>query len=209
MLFLQVGDEPVETLYECLLLDFGTQERISQKDIRVLPEQFLGLPPFALECTLNVNCEPKIWSVTSTIIFKSWTSQGSMKMQVIAQRKGVLHVDLLDAVGDDSYVSVRDCLMYLEEPPSFAAPKLFKPKYTEEELERNPPKEAAVIITNSSQPSEMYVQVVDDDLQLFSQMKKELQLEFSSTTISSVPPVIGNILTAFSSLNFSNCFCCD
>ena len=56
-----------------------------------------------------------------------------MKMQVIAQRKEVLHVDLLDSVGDDNYVSVRDCLMYLEEPSSFSVPLKFKPKYPEVE----------------------------------------------------------------------------
>jgi len=203
LLFFQVGDEQVETLYECFLLDFGTQERISQKDIRELPEQFLDLPPLTLECTLNVNFEPKIWSVTSTILFKRWTSQGSMKMQVIAQRKGVLLVDLLDSVGDDSYVSVRDCLMYLEEPSSFAVPKKFKPKYSDEELERNPRKEAVVVITNTSQPSEMYVQIADDELPLYNEIKKELQFESSSTTVS-VPPVAGNFFTVLCSLIISN-----
>ncbi len=183
----------METLYECFLLDFGSHERISQKSIRMLPKQFLDLPPFALECTMNVNFVPKIWSVTSTLLFKRWTSKGPMKMQIFAQQNGVLYVDLLDSCGDDKYVSIRDCLMYLEEPPPFVAPKQFKPKYLEIELEKNPLKEAVVIITNSSQPSEMYIQVVDDDVALYQRMKKELQLEFSSTA-ACVSPVIGTLL---------------
>ena len=206
LLFFQVGDEPVETLYDCFLLDFGSHEHISQKSIRVLPKQFLDLPPFALECTLNVNFRPKTWSIASTVLFKRWTSKGPMKMQVIEQRDGVLNVDLLDPLGDDNYLSVRDCLAYLEEPSSFSAPKRFKPKYSKLELERNPPKEATVIITSSSQPSEIYVQILDDSkLQLYQQMKEDLKLEFSSTT-DSVPPVVGNILTAVYSLLFLNCF---
>ena len=195
----------METLYECFLLDFGSYERISQKSIRVLPKQFQDMPPFALECTLNDNFEPKTWSVTSTVLFKRWTSKGPMKMQVVAQRKGVLLVDLLDSLGDESYVSVRDCLVYLDEPSSSTTPKLFKPKYSEIELESNPRKEAAVLITNSSQPSEMYIQIVDDELSLYQGMKKELQLEFSSST-DSVPPVVGNIFNAVHPLIDSNCF---
>ena len=59
-----------------------------------------------------------------------------------------------------------------------------KPKYSEVILERNSPKEAAVIITNSSQPSEMYVRIVDSELSLHNQIKKKLKLKFSSTTVS-------------------------
>ena len=81
----------------------------------------------------------------------------------------------MDSIGDDNYASVRDCLMYLEEPSSFAVKN--SSKYSEEELEKYPPKEAAVVITNSSQPSEMYVQIVDSQIALYSQIKKELQLE--------------------------------
>ena len=142
-----------------------TKRASPRKNNRVLSKQFKDLPPFVLESTLNVNFEPKIWSFTLTILLKRWTNQGPMKMQVIAQRKGVLHVDLLDSVGDDNYFSVRDCLMYLEDPSSFAVPKKFNSK---EELESSLRKEDAVIIKNSSQPSEMYFQVVDDDLQLYN-----------------------------------------
>ena len=96
----------------------------------------------------------------------------------------------MGSISDDKYVSFRDCLMYLEEPSSFAVPiKKIKPKYSEEELGTNPPKEASVAITTSSQPLEMYVQIVDSQISFCNQIEKELQLEFSSITVS-VPPVV-------------------
>ncbi len=87
----------------------------------------------------------------------------------------------------------------------------FKPKYDRLELQMKPVKASSVIITNATLPTEIYCQIVDEDLPKYRQMQANLQFMFDSVTDSShtycASPVIGKLVdygnTFFFILTFS------
>ncbi len=101
-----MGDKPIETLYDCYLLDVGQRQRISQRDIRVLPGYLTELP-----APSKNSGERKDWTVICTNLIKELFERNTAGMEE-----------------EPSIVSVKDS----PRQSSFlvdAAPKKFKPKY--------------------------------------------------------------------------------
>ena len=65
----QVGDEPVEILYDCFLLDKGHHECISERNIRMLPSYPKELSPLANDFNFALTKRPD-WEATSTASFR-------------------------------------------------------------------------------------------------------------------------------------------
>ncbi len=187
--FSKVEEEPSDIFYDCFLLDFGHYERIPKSNVRVLPTDLMGLPPFVKECTLNEKFIHRNWSPKSIALFKDWTLSSPIEMKVLAQKEGVFHVDLYRFEENYGMVSAMNSLMIARQlpfvPRTVASIKKFKPKYCSEDLKSNPVKHASVIITRATQPGEIYVQIDDQELSLYHQMQKDLQNEFHSASKSS------------------------
>lgn len=185
----QVGDGPVESLYECFLPDNGIHERISETKFRLLPDEIKEIPPFAKPCTLNSYFKKQNWSPEATALFRRWTRRSPMDMQVFAQEGGVLNVDIaqIPTFGEEAHIaSVRDSLMLSHKPsPVAAPPKKFKPKYDGLRLQSDPPKSSLVNISRVNRPNSIYVQIVDDDLPRYARMQEQLQEEFGNATNAS------------------------
>ena len=175
-------DDPFEVGYECFLVDVGVQECISERNLRMLPKELMELPPFAKECSMNINFEPQTWGTMSTALFKEWTERSPMKMKVIGTQDGVLNVDLaqLPFEGERTILSVKDSLR----PPTLPElpMKKFKPKFGLTELLSSPLENAVVIITKAAHPSFVYVQVEDEELARYRLMQQELNEEFHTAT---------------------------
>ena len=119
-------------------------------------------------------------------------------MKVIGARDGVLNVDL-DLIEEENHhhtsVPMKDPMMTA--PLSSATNKKFQPKYRPSDLQLNPLKFAAVLITKAAQPDYVYIRIEDEDLHRYRLMQEQLQLEFSTATKEfpsfSPSPAIGNI----------------
>jgi len=118
----------------------------------------------------------------STALFKEWTERSPMKMKVIGTQDGVLHVDLaqLPFEGERTILSVKDSLR----PPTLPElpVKKFKPKFGLKELLSSPLENAVVIITNAANPSFIYAQIDDEELNRYRLMQAELNEEFHAAT---------------------------
>jgi len=167
--------------------------------MRVLPKDLMDRPPFAKECTMNPNFNKnQVWSFQTTTLFKEWTGRNKsvMKMKVIGARDGVLNVDL-DLIEEENphhTVPMKDSMMTASR--SSATNMKFKPKYRPSDLQLNPLKFAAVLITKAAQPDFVYIRIEDEDLHRYRLMQEQLQLEFSKATKQSPSfspsPAIGN-----------------
>ena len=148
----------------------------------MLPKELMELPPFAKECSMNINFEPQTWGTMSTALLKEWSERSPMKMKVIGTQDGVLNVDLaqLPFEGERIILSVKDSLR----PPSLPElpMKKFKPKFGLTELLSSPLENAVVIITKAAHPSFVYVQVEDEELARYRLMQQELNEEFHTAT---------------------------
>ncbi len=86
----------------------------------------------------------------------------------------------------------------LSSAPLLASLKKFKPKYDRLDLQRKPVKASSVIITNATLPTEIYCQILDDDMPKYQQMQSNLQFMFGKVTDQShtycVSPVIGKLI---------------
>ena len=188
-------DDPFEVGYQCFLVDVGVQECISERNLRMLPKELMELPPFAKECSMNINFDPHIWSAMSTALFKEWTGRSPMKMKMIGTQDGVLFVDLaqLPFEGERTILSVKDSLRPSTLP--VLPMKKFKPKFGLKELLSSPLENAVVIITKAAHPSFVYVQVEDEELARYRLMQQELNEEFRDATNQSASyapsPTIG------------------
>jgi len=73
--------------------------------------------------------------------------------------------------------------------------KRFKPKYGSSEVESGCIQYTAVLITHVIHPNHLYAQIEDQDLPLYQQMMRDLQLEFREATKQSPSfcssPVVG------------------
>lgn len=186
----QVGDKPGEALYEFFLLDQGHHEHIAISCIRLLPPDVLNYPPIARECTLNSNFQRTQWSAQATANFKQMTWRSPMNMKVFSQEGGILNVDLaqLPCFGEEAHiVSVRDALFFSHRPitvkPSQPAPisKKFKPRIPSSILEGlQVPKHFAVHITWAISPSNVYVQIHDEEDPSYQTINQELQEEYNN-----------------------------
>ena len=167
--------------------------------MRVLPKDLMELPPFAKECTMNPNFNKhQVWSFQTTNLFKEWSGRNTvMKMKVIGARDGVLNVDLDLSEEENHHLTVPMKGPVMTTPLSSATNKKFKPKYRPSDLQLNPLKFAAVLITKAAQPNFVYIRIEDEDLHRYRLMQEQLQLEFSTATKQSSSfspsPAIGNI----------------
>ena len=73
--------------------------------------------------------------------------------------------------------------------------KIFKPKFGPEELKSRRIQSSSVLITHVIHPNHLYVQIEDQDLPLYHQLKEDLQKEFRGATNQSPSycssPVVG------------------
>ena len=200
-------DDPFEVGYQCFLVDVGVQECISERNLRMLPKELMELPPFAKECSMNINFEPQIWGTMSTALFKEWTERSPMKMKVIGTQDGVLNVDLAQLPFEEerTILSVKDSLR----PPTLPElpMKKFKPKFGLTELLSSPLENAVVIITKAAHPSFVYVQVEDEELARYRLMQQELNEEFHTATNQSSSytpsPTVGKLNRNYKSILFT------
>lgn len=63
--------------------------------------------------------------------------------------------------------------------------KKYKPKYGQYQVKFEPLQHFAAIITSSTTPSQVYVQVQDEDLPRYRQMQQDLAVEFEGATAES------------------------
>ncbi len=203
LVFLQVGDNPKETLYQCFLVDIGRHEQIPKSSIRTLPHDLKMRPSYAIQCTLNGISK---WSLESTASFKDWIAFSSrIHIKVLAKEEDHLHVDLFRPEKGDRMVSVMDSVMKAQRPTQqpvtlekAAQIKTFKPKFGELESKSKLPKHSSVFVTKATTPKDIFIQFQDEDYQLYCKMQERLQREFStaqSATLCS-SPLIG-ILNLF------------
>ena len=104
----------------------------------------------------------------------------------------------VDPVKKDSSMPIQPLI---SSAPLLASLKKFKPKYDSLELRRKPAKASSVIITNATLPTEIYCQILDDDLPKYQQMQVNLQFMFGKVTDQShtycASPVIGKLIVEF------------
>ena len=163
----QVGDEPVETLYDCFLLDNGHHERISERNIRMLPSYLKEPPPLAKDFILVPTKRPD-WRAKSIALLQELPP--STLKDIVPYSTGENH-------------RIASAVPFVSEAFSF---QKFKPKYDKDRLQSDPVKHAAVTIITATVPSHIYVRIInDEDSHLFGKMEEELQKEFSSLTTRS------------------------
>ncbi|XP_057366887.1 uncharacterized protein LOC130687728 [Daphnia carinata] len=183
----QVGDQPSEILYEFFMIDQGHHERIPASSIRLLPMELLNIPPIARECTLNQNFQGSTWSLQTINLFKQMTRQSPMNMKVFKQHGGVLEVDLgqLISFGEEAnIVSVRDALFFSHRSTSTKpSPRKFKPKFCIPNVDLR--KEFSVNISSAETPTNIYVQILDEEFRGYRVMQNELQTEMANIALNS------------------------
>jgi len=123
----------------------------------------------------------QVWSFRTTTLFKEWTGRNTrMKMKVI-EEENHHHTSAVPMTA----------------PRPSATNMKFQPKYRPSDLQLNPLKFAAVLITKAAQPNFVYIRIEDEDLHRYRLMQEQLQLEFSTATKQSPSfspsPAIGNI----------------
>ena len=203
-------------LYQFFLPDQGDTELINSFSIRILPLALKNYPQMAKECSLNQNFNTSNnWSASATSAFKQMVKRSPMNMKVFGCESGVLNVDLaqLACFGEDSnIVSVRDALVLMGRGRPMTSKPLFvdeapakrvKPKFSES----TQPSQFIGTVTSPYMPNNLYVQVIDEQLEQFHEMQHQLQSEFRDVTNIS-PSFVQNprkgIIKSFDL--FFNCF---
>ena len=172
-----MGDEPVETLYDCFLLDNGHHERISERNIRMLPSYLKEPPPLVKDFTLAPTKRPD-WKATSIALLQELPP--STLKDIVPSSTGENH-----GIASAGPLVSEACSC-----------NKFKPKYEKGRLQSDPLKHAAVSIITATAPSHIYVRIInDEDSHLFGKMEEELQKEYSSSTTRSATycpsPIVG------------------
>ena len=114
-----------------------------------------------------------------------WSSLVGKKFYAGSELNSSVAVDGNDAPNKPEY----------EEELVLPIERRFKPKYGPSEVESGCIQYAAVYITRAIHPNRLYVRVEDQDLPLYQQMMRDLQLEFREATKQSPSfcssPVVG------------------
>ncbi|GFS16808.1 RING finger protein 17 [Elysia marginata] len=130
-------------------IDYGNEEEVSRKDLRTMEKRFMFYPIFTVRCSLKDVApydELKPWSQEAVTEFQRITENQVLLLSTFAEQNKMYEVDLVyipnEDVLDDSYVSVRDTLVFLElarfkthsdaakhlpDPPSYKKVDFIKP----------------------------------------------------------------------------------
>ncbi len=177
---LQITGKFSETLYDFFLLDQGRYEKITSSSVRILPPKLRNHPPLAFKCTLNHHLQPTAWSDKDTHYFKEIIHRGPLLLKINNQftREGeALNVDLaqlpLFAENASHIDSVRDVLFYAHTLMSKSLIRKLKPKF----ISAPQQEQFNVRVSYARNPTNIYVQILDDQLVTFQSMEQELQVE--------------------------------
>ena len=185
----QVGDNPIETLYEFFFLDQGHYELIPSLSIKVLPADVIAHPPLAIECTLNQLNPVKFWTAQATTLFKKLTKQGPLDLMVFSQEGNVLNVDLaqIPRFADQGHIlSVRDALFFTQSnsPQSEAHSLCPRPGLVSRRFPPVPGIEVGSkltgVITRAISPFLMFVQTDSTEEEKYQTMSEEMQTEYNN-----------------------------
>ncbi|BFZ12947.1 hypothetical protein BsWGS_15986 [Bradybaena similaris] len=172
-------------------IDFGNDELLPIKELRMMQDRFIKLPVFAVLCSLT-NIAPfeedAPWSLECIQEFHKMTQNQMLMMTTIRMQGAVYEVDLAripmpDAL-DDNFVSVRDILIFLDlarfrtfsdasiksaAPPAYPKVDFIKP---------TPMKNGAtvgVIVTHVVSPMDIYVVCRLEEHEYYVNMHEEMQ----------------------------------
>ncbi|XP_052771757.1 tudor domain-containing 6-like [Mya arenaria] len=96
---LGIAQDEGENKYEVLIIDFGNQGWVPEKDIRVLPDDLMTIPALAVRCSLNraTGTEDKAMVEDFQI-----TKTNFMEVTVLAKQEDRYQVDLIGSSQDGS-----------------------------------------------------------------------------------------------------------
>jgi hypothetical protein len=142
----------------------------------------LSYPAIARECTLNHNLQEVTWSKDQITLFNDLTRKSPMNIKILSQRNGVLEVDLAQLNNSaGAVVTVRERFQLAYRPASIdlsnkkseSSSFQFKNKFVVADLEKQP--YFAVTILTADSPTNIYLQILDDQIQPYHQMHSELR----------------------------------
>ncbi|KAL3883135.1 hypothetical protein ACJMK2_029428 [Sinanodonta woodiana] len=116
-----LADDISQTQVEVAYIDYGNTEVITVTSLRNMQVKFMKHPEFAFECGLSgivASDKGGAWSLEAVQTFAKMVENRPMLMSVISELNNILQVDLskppYDDITDDTPVSVRDALVFLE-----------------------------------------------------------------------------------------------